>query len=600
MSYKKGVHICKGVTLMAFDGIVTKAITSELQQLVGGRIDKIYEPNKNEVVLDFYLNGVNYALNICTNSQNYRINLTTHSKPNPKTALNFCMLLRKNLIGLRIKNIISANLERVVTIEFEGFDDIDDIITKKLIIELMGRHCNIILVDENNIIIDSLRHISSSDNELTRNIIPHVKYIYPTTNKLNFLEVTDSNDFKLKLNYNEITVTQLPSYISNIFNGISKNFVKHIIKTLNIDSSIIVNDKILEQIYNYINDIIISTDSLDLSFEIVKDSNGVTKDYVLTKKKVDKIFPLNFFIDDYYFNKESSEEFKIYRNSISKLILDTLKKYNKRLFNINEKLKECDNMDKYKLYGELITANLYRIKNSNIDKLELENYYDNNSIITIPLDKRYSPSHNAKLFFKKYNKLKNALTIVGKQKQETLKDLDYIESVVYELETCSSIDDITNIFEEISESSVFKERTDKYKEKKHPKVKKSKLTKNKNVNFNPIKYKIEDYTLLVGRNNTENDYLTLKYAKKTDIWFHTKDIHGSHCILVLNNRPYPDNDILIKCSEITAYHSKARNSSNVPVDFCEVKYVKKPNGSKPGMVIYKNNKTLNVNPKIGC
>ena len=585
---------------MAFDGIVTKAITSELQQLVGGRIDKIYEPNKNEVVLGFYLNGVNYALNICTNSQNYRIHLTTHSKPNPKTALNFCMLLRKNLIGLRIKNIISANLERVVTIEFEAFDDIDDIITKKLIIELMGRHCNIILVDENNIIIDSLRHISSSDNELTRNIIPHVKYIYPTTNKLNFLEVTDSNDFKLKLNYNEITVTQLPSYISNIFNGISKNFVKHIIKTLNIDSSIIVNDKILEQIYNYINDIIISTDSLDLSFEIVKDSNGVTKDYVLTKKKVDKIFPLNFFIDDYYFNKESSEEFKIYRNSISKLILDTLKKYNKRLFNINEKLKECDNMDKYKLYGELITANLYRIKNSNTDKLELENYYDNNSIITIPLDKRYSPSHNAKLFFKKYNKLKNALTIVGKQKQETLKDLDYIESVVYELETCSSIDDITNIFEEISESSVFKERTDKYKEKKHPKVKKSKLTKNKNVNFNPIKYKIEDYTLLVGRNNTENDYLTLKYAKKTDIWFHTKDIHGSHCILVLNNKPYPNNDILIKCAEITAYHSKARNSSNVPVDFCEVKYVKKPNGSKPGMVIYKNNKTLNVNPKIGC
>lgn len=583
---------------MAFDGIVTKAITSELQQLIGGRINKIYEPNKNEVVLGFYLNGVNYALNICTNSQNYRIHLTTHSKPNPKTAFNFCMLLRKNLIGLRIKNIISANLERVVTIEFEGFDDIDDIITKKLIIELMGRHCNIILVDENNIIIDSLRHISSSDNDLTRTIIPHVKYVYPTTNKLNFLEVTNFKDFKSKLNYNEITVNHLPSLIFNTFNGISKNFANHIIKTLGIDSFIIVNDKILEQIYNYINDIIISTDSLDLSFEIIKDSNSAAKDYVLTKKKTDKIFPLNFFIDDYYFDKESSEEFKIYRNSISKLILDTLKKYNQRLFNINEKLKECDNMDKYKLYGELITANLYRIKNFNTNKLELENYYDNNSIITIPLDKRYSPSHNAKLFFKKYNKLKNALTIVGKQKQDTLKDLDYIESVVYELETCSSIDDITNIFEEISESSVFKERTDKYKKKKIPKVKKSKLTKNKNVNFNPIKYKIEDYTFLVGRNNTENDYLTLKYAKKTDIWFHTKDIHGSHCILMLNNAPYPDNDILIKCAKIAAYHSKARNSSNVPVDFCEVKYVKKPNSSKPGMVIYKNNKTLNVNPKI--
>lgn len=585
---------------MAFDGIVTKAITSELQQLVGGRIDKIYEPNKNEVILGFYLNGFNYALNICTNSQNYRLHLTTHSKPNPKTALNFCMLLRKNLIGLRIKNIISTNLERVVTIEFEGFDEIDDIITKKLIIELMGRHCNIILVDENNIIIDSLRHISSNDNELTRNIIPHVKYIYPSTNKLNFLEVSDFNDFKTKLNYSEITVNQLPLTISNIFNGISKSFVKYIIGMLNIDSSTNVNDVILEQIYNYINDIIVNTDSLNLGFDIIKDSNGVSKDYVLTKKNTDTPFQLNFFIDDYYFNKESSEEFKIYRNSISKLILDTLKKYNKRLYNINEKLKECDQMDKYKLYGELITANLYRIQNSNTDKLELENYYDNNSIITIPLDKRYSPSHNAKLFFKKYNKLKHALIIVGEQKQDTLKDLDYIESVVYELETCSSIEDLTNIFEEISESSVFKEKTDKYKEKKNPKIKKSKLTKNKNVNFNPIKYKIGDYTFLVGRNNVENDYLTLKYAKKSDLWFHTKDIHGSHCILVLNNGHYPDNDILIKCAEISAYHSKAKNSSNVPVDFCEVKYVKKPNGSKPGMVIYKNNKTLNVNPKIEC
>ena len=584
---------------MAFDGIVTKAITSELQQLIGGRIDKVYEPDKNTILIGFYLNGSNYALNISTNSQNYRLHLTTHPKPNPKTALNFCMLLRKNLIGLRIKNIIATNLERVITIEFEGFDDIDDIITKKLIIELMGRHCNIILVDENNIIIDSLRHIYSSTNELTRDIIPHVKYIYPSTNKLNFLEVSNFNDFssKLNLDFNKTLVSNLPMYISNVFNGISKSFINNIISKLEIDISSNVNTNILETIYNYINDVVMCSNSLDLGFDIIKDSNGNIKDYVLTKKKSTEPFSLNFFVDDYYFNKESSEEFKIYRNSISKLILSTLKKYKKRLFNINEKLKECDNMDTYKLYGELITANLYRIPNSNTDKLQLENYYDNNSIITIPLDKRYSPSHNAKLFFKKYNKLKNALVIVGEQKQETIKDLDYIESVIYELEACSTIDDITNIFEEISESSVFKEKTDKYKEKKNPKIKKSKLTKNKNVNFNPIKYKIENYTFLVGRNNTENDYLTLKYAKKTDLWFHTKDIHGSHCILVLNNGPLPDNDILVKCAEIAAYHSKAKNSSNVPVDICQVKFVKKPNGSKPGMVIYKNNKTINVDPK---
>lgn len=462
----------------------------------------------------------------------------------------------------------------------------------------MGRHCNVILLDEHNMIIDSLRHISS-DNELTREIVPHVKYVYPSTNKLNFLEVTNFQDFKLKLKLNlnldfeKMHIWDLSSQISNIFNGISKSFINHIIETSHLDTSSKIDDISLETIYTNMKHIIDATDSLQLGFDIIKDDKGNVKDYVLCQKNSSSdSFSLNFFVDDYYFHKETFEEFKVYRNSVSKLILDTLKKYNKRLYNINEKLKECDQMDTYKLYGELITANLYRIKNENTDIVSLENYYDNNKIITIPLDKRYSPSHNAKLFFKKYNKLKNALLIVGEQKKETINDLDYIESVIYELETCSTIEDISNIFEEISESSVFKEKTEKYKEKKNHKIKKSKLTKNKYVHFNPIKYKIEDYTFLVGRNNMENDYLTLKYAKKSDIWFHTKDIHGSHCILVLNGSPIPKDDILLKCAEIAVYHSKARNSSNVPVDFCEVKYVKKPNGTKPGMVIYKNNKTL--------
>ena len=308
-------------------------------------------------------------------------------------------------------------------------------------------------------------------------------------------------------------------------------------------------------------------------------------------------FSLNFFIDDFYFKKQSSEAFKNYRNTLLKLIFDTLKKYNKRLININEKLHECDDMDKYRIYGELITANLYRIPNKNIDKIELENYYDNNNKILIKLDKRYSPSINAKRFFKKYSKLKNALEIVSEQKRETLKELNYIESVVYELENCSSLDELAEIFEEISENAIFKERTSKSTTTKKSKIKKSKLTKNKEVSFNPIKYNIDGYIVLVGRNNKENDYLTLKYANKNDLWFHTKDFHGSHTILKIdNNLPYPNNDILSKVAQIAAIHSKAKNSSNVPVDYCEIKYVKKPSGSKPGMVIYSNNKTLNVNP----
>lgn len=578
---------------MAFDGIVTKAITTELSTLCSARIDKIFQPNKNEIILGLYLDKKNYALDICIESQNCRINLTTNSKPNPQVAPNFCMLLRKNLIGLKLKNIITFDLERLIVLEFEGFDEIDDIISKKLIIELMGKHSNIILLDDTNIIIDSLRHIKETDQNY-RDILPHTKYTFPISNKISFLDLKNFETFKTHINTTNIN--ELPLQISNTFNGISKNFIIAIIKKLEIKD---LCDSNLKLIYNYINEIIQNIGKNNLSFEKIKNDKNIVTDYFLTTSEKDESFSLNFFIDDFYFNKESYEVFKNYRNTLLKLILDTLKKYNKRLSNINEKLNECTDMDKYRIYGELITANLYRIPNKNIDEIELENYYDNNNKITIKLDKRYSPSINAKRFFKKYSKLKNALEIVSEQKKETLKELNYIESVVYELENCSSLDDVTEIFEEISENDIFREKTSKTtaKNSKKSKIKKSKLTKNKNVAFNPIKYNINGYIILVGRNNKENDYLTLKYASKNDLWFHTKDFHGSHTILKIdNNLPYPDNNILMRTAQIATIHSKAKNSSNVPVDYCEVKYVKKPSGSKPGMVIYTNNKTLNVNP----
>ncbi len=588
---------------MAFDGIVTKAITSEISQLKGSRIDKIFEPNKNTIILGIYQNGINYALNICIDAQYCRINLTTHQKANPQVAPNFCMLLRKNLIGLKLQNIITFDLERLIILEFEGFDELDDIISKKLVIELMGKHSNIILLDDSNIIIDSLRHIKEIDENF-RDILPHTKYTFPTSNKISFLELKDFEDFKEHLNLsspnsasnNNNDINNLPTIISNIFNGISKNFINAIIKKLEISDT---SDTSLEKIFNYTNEIITNIGTNNISFESIKSNDGTIKDYFLIPEKNSSLqpFDLNFFIDDFYFNKESNEQFKNYRNTLLKLILDTLKKYKKRLYNIDEKLKECDDMDKYRLYGELITSNLYRIPNRNVDEIELENYYENNNKIKIKLDKRFSPSINAKRFFKKYSKLKNALIIVSEQKADTLKELDYIESVIYELENCSTIEEIAFIYEEISENDIFKEKASLKANTKKNKVKKSKLTKNKTVSFNPIKYTVDGYTVFVGRNNKENDYLTLKFASKTDLWFHTKDFHGSHTILKLdNNLPYPNNDILIKVAELAAKHSKARNSSNVPVDYCEVKFVKKPSGSKPGMVIYTNNKTLNVNP----
>ena len=565
---------------MAFDGIVTKAIASELQLLKGARVDKIFQPNSNTIIIGTYINGCNYALQVCVSPQNYRIHLSTHPKANPKIAPNFCMLLRKYLIGLRIKNIVTNSLERIVTIELEGFDDVDDIITSKLVIELMGKHCNIILLNDEGIIIDSLRHINNEN--ATHIVIPHIKYEYPKTSKKDFFDIANFEEFKTIINTSNSL--EFPEIISNTFNGISKKFISFIMDKLNTNK--------LEDIYNYLLQIISKTDSFELDIE------EYNNDYFLVpcSHPLDD-FNLNFKLDNLYYLKEIQSELKESRNNVLRLILATLNKYKKRLCNINKKLEECTNMDTYRLYGELITSNLYRIPKKNVSELSLENYYDNGSLITIPLDSRFSPSLNAKRFFKKYHKLKNALEIVSKQKEDTIKELDYIESIVYELEAASSLNDINDILEEISENVIFQDKVKKLKYKQASKVKKGNLTKNKTVKFNPIKYTIDSYTLLVGRNNKENDYLSLKYAHKSDVWFHTKNIHGSHAVLILENSLPPSEDILIKCAQIAAYHSKARVSSNVAVDTCEVKFVKKPKGAKPGMVIYTNYNTVYVNPK---
>lgn len=551
---------------MAFDGIVTKAIVTELQELVGSKIDKVHEPDKNTIVLGLYSQGKNYALNICIDAHNCRLNLTTHNKLNPLVAPNFCMLLRKHLIGGKISGIFMQGLERIVNIEIETINEFNEIENKTLILELMGKHSNIILKNQNDIIIDAMRHIAS--NNSYREILPSRIYTLPQSNKYEFTKLSGPEEFGEKLEIDS-TENDYAKKLSNTFTGISLSFAKSA-----------VEQRELPEIYNYINEII---NSEKLKFEL----EG--SDYVLKLSDQEKeMFELNFFIDDFYFERETTEAFTNARNTMLRMILEVLKKYKNRLASIDAKLQECDGMDKYRLYGELITANLYQLTNTHSDSIELYNYYDNSNI-KIPLDVKYSPSMNAKRYFKKYSKLKNAYKIVSEQKVETEKELNYIESIVYELEDSTCLEDVQDIFEEISENVVFKEKL-KRKEKKNKNQKKKKQQK-----FSPIEYEVNGYKIYVGRNNKENDWLTLSFASKTDYWFHTKDVQGSHVILKADKEV--NDDILVKVAEIAAKHSKAKMSSNVPVDYCLVQFVKKPNGSKPGMVIFTNNKTLNVNPQ---
>ena len=587
---------------MAFDGIVTKAVVSELNTcLINGKINKIFEPNKNEILLGIYSGGKNYCLNISIDSVNYRINLTTNSKPNPQNVLNFCMVLRKHLTGGTIRRIYSTGLERIVFIDVDVYNELNDLITKTLVVELMGKHSNIILLNSEHTVIDSLRHLNKFDNS-NRDIFPGSKYLNIESAKKDFLAVKTFDEF-----YRDVSIDaeNLPSTLSKVYNGFGKKNISYLLETLNIPTAVSTNN--LKEVYSYLKDLFANMpDNV-----VLKEYSSVKKDYFAYKSTNDGL-AVNFYLDDFYTSKEQSEQFKQYRDTVLKLVLNHVGKIKERISTIDSKIADCTNAEKYRLYGELITSNLYRIPDYPQAEVTLENYYDNNNLITIPLDEKFSPSKNAKNFFKKYRKLQNTIAIVEKQKELSEAELSYLESIVYELEEVSTIEDIDNIYSEICDNLIFGKNANTVNNhvyNKQSKITNSKSSKQSNASNMPEKRNIDGYTVYIGKNNKQNDYLTCRLAQNSDIWFHTKDIHGSHVVLKTDSLHsssenssasctfnIPDS-VLYKCASIAAYYSKARMSQNVPVDYTLIKYVKKPNGAKPGMVIYTNNKTIYANPQ---
>lgn len=639
---------------MAFDGITLNAVVNELQILEGAKVNSINQPDKNSIVISVY-NGNNFAINIDTSANNYRIHLTTHSRKNPLNALNFCMCLRKQLNRAKIDSIYMKDLERICYIKFSTYNEMNDLVNKTLIIELMGKYSNIILVNENFKIIDALKkfdnfdvlnHTENSDSlkkeksndglhslknesfekgnhsnndgliEKSRGIMPGREYIEPVDEKYNFKK-TSENEFVEIIE--KSSYKTLESAIPNLFTGISKLFVQNIINTLELTNTI--SRKSLKNIYEYINEIIDCSNSSNLKLIINKNNYSVgfeerenndltinkdnnknnnknnNKDDYLSEED-ENIFKINFELDDFYNNKIEKELFTNYRNGLLKILENTLDKLTKKLYNINEKVELCKKKDDYKIYGELLLANIYRLKNvntiqnENTLEVQVENYYDNNKKINIPINPKISISKNAENYFKKYDKMKRTLDVVNKQKEQTNKELNYLSTIIDELDTCTTISDINEVYEEVSENILFNEASN-HKKYKSGKVKKE----DTQMLLNYLKFKVDDYDVLVGKNNKQNDYITLHVANDTDYWFHTKYIHGSHLILRCNGVT-PKLETIKKCAEIAAYHSKAKFSSHVPVDYTQIKNVKKPKGAVPGYVIYKNNKTIYVTPQI--
>ncbi|MCR3760249.1 NFACT family protein [Clostridium felsineum] len=565
---------------MALDGIYIHSILNELKsKLLGGKVSKVNQPEKDEINLTIRTTeNSNLKLLISANPTYPKLHFTDLMKTNPIKAPMFCMVLRKHLLNSRILKIDQVESDRIVIMDFETTDELGFNSIYKLYIEIMGRHSNISLVREHdNLIMDCIKHITPEVNRY-RTLLPGCKFVLPPkSTKLNPL----SFEYEAFTNYiEENNIVQNQNMFSKIFTGVSSTFSKELYFNLEKYNS-------LKDFSLYLNDIFLKIKNNEFYFASYSTNNFVKDFYCLklnyledfTEKKYETP---SFLVQDFYYEKDKTERLKNRSSDLQKIVNTNLERCKKKNEIYEDELKECDSKDLYKVYGELLTSNIYNLKKGD-KKADVLNYYSPNSeTITIKLDENKTPSENIQRYFKKYNKLKKTEENAKIQIKNNTEEIEYLQSVLTNIENSDTYSEIEDIRQELMDTEYIR-FSKKNKQKKKDKVSK------------PMHIKSKDgIDIYIGKNNKQNDYLTLKFADKRDIWFHTKNIPGSH-VIVKNFGDIPEST-LYEAASIAAYYSKARESSNVAVDYTEVKNVRKPSGAKPGMVIYYTNKTIYTNP----
>ena len=575
---------------MALDGIVLSNIVSDFQTtLIGGRVLKIYQTERDEVVIGVRSQGSNLKILLTAHSNYPRIHFTTQDKDNPQSPPMFCMLLRKHIGGGRITHVIQPNFERIVEIHIESANELGDLTTKKLVIEIMGRHSNIMLLGDDNIVIDSIKHIGKMQSSV-RQIYPGQTYVYPPSqDKLNPL-LRNYETFVSSLELDKPMKIQKRLY--TLYAGMSPLIASEICYQANIEPSLstdAVSELQIQAIYNTLDALYTSIENKnyhpaayhDLSDKILGFSSVPLQSFNTAEKiKFDNI---SLLLEHFYFDQSQSSR-------VSQKTLDmrkVLQTHQERAIRKKEiqlnALDEVGQRDQYKIWGELLTANAHSVPLSS-NTFTTTNYYDADmSEITIPLDPKKGAIQNAQNYFKIYSKAKRTEIAAHQQLKTIDHDLLYLDSLFSTLETLENETDIAEFRSELVESGYLKAK----RLEKSNKIKKPK----------PLHFISDDgFQIYVGKNNVQNDHLTLRTATNYDLWFHTKDIPGSHVIVITGRQEVPESTIL-QAAYLAAYYSKAKTSSNVPVDYTIRKNVKKPNGAKPGMVIYENNKTIYVTPE---
>ncbi len=559
---------------MAFDGGFLHTVTRELQQAVDCHVEKIYQPARDVLVLSLRKKGFAKRLVLSAASGTARVHFTEQKYENPNTPPMFCMLARKIFSSSRITAITQRGLERVIEFTFDTANEMGDRISPKIICELIGNSSNIVLVGEDGKIYDAVHR---SDIEAERLIVSGATYRYPDMqNKVNILNCDILSTANKIL---EFKSQDLASAFLQTLQGISPLVCREL-QCQSADGSLANITNTLQKL----------KDSLfESKFNMICNADGTPVDFCyIPITQYGSLYNTKHFdspsalLDAFYFERENSARIRKASADITKLLSNLITRAVRRMEIRQKELAQNRNREDLRINGELIKANIYAIQQGSA-VARVQNYYSENlSEVEIPLDPALTPQQNAAKYFKDYKKSCGAVQSLSVLIEKDKQEIEYLESVNESLSRCKTLADISEIREELSISGYVKQTA-----KKQPR---------KNTQTEPNEYKsAEGYRILVGKNNIQNDYITCTLASKGDMWFHTKNIHGTHVVVLCGGQPLSQETIMFAAS-LAAKNSKAAESSNVPVDYTPIKYVKKPNGAKAGMVIYTTNKTVFVNP----
>lgn len=571
---------------MAFDGIVIANVVKELnEKLIGGRIYKIAQPEADELLITIKVNGGQQRLFISADASLPLIYLTENNKQSPMTAPGFCMLLRKHIQNGRIVKISQPGLERIIHIEIEHLDELGDLRTKKLVVEIMGKHSNIIFINEDDMILDSIKHISGMVSSV-REVLPGRTYfIAETQEKWNPL-TCEKASFK-----EHLTKKNMAAFKSlyNTYTGISPIVASEICYRARIDGDypiLSLSEEEMDKLYVSFH--MITNDILNGNFSPnIVSENGTPIEFaslaltMYANDKRDDYSSISDVLEQYYARRNTITRIRQKSSDLRKIVQTALerniKKYDLQL----NQMKDTDKREKYKVYGELLNTYGYGVK-TGAKSMNALNYYTNEEI-TIPLDPLLSPSENAKKYFEKYNKMKRTFEALSELTLTVKEEIEHLESISTALDIALMEEDLVPIKEELIESGY---------------VRRKGGTKRIKITSKPFHYISSDgFHIYVGKNNYQNDELTFKFATGGDWWFHAKGMPGSHVIVKTNGETLPDRTFE-EAAKLAAYYSKAKGTEKIEIDYTERKNVKKPSGGKPGFVVYYTNYSMVMDSDI--